>query len=137
MNFINKFQRQILIVAAIANFIGAIGAIVSPSFFFTRFFKIAPDPATTFPYVAMYHYLFWGFVLIMGIANWMAAIDPIKNKVVLMISGFGKILAAAFWIMLFAQGQGRGMMISAAVTDGIFGMLMLYWFFKKEADLNS
>ncbi|CAN5417686.1 hypothetical protein BH09BAC5_BH09BAC5_24320 [soil metagenome] len=134
MNFLNKYKRLILFIAAIINFIGSMPALISPSFFFSQFFKHAPDPTTTFPYVAMYHYLFWGIGLIMGIAYWMAAVDPVKNKVVLFIGGLGKLLAVAFWLMLFIQGQGKWLMLSGAISDGILGILMLYWFFGKETE---
>ena len=119
-------------LACILNFIGALTALISPPFFFFQFFKYKPDMVSTYPFLAVYHYLFWGIVLIMGIAYWMAAVDPVKNKIILFIGALGKIVAAAFWIMLFSQGEGKWLMIGAGITDGILGLMMLYLYFGKE-----
>jgi hypothetical protein len=129
MKFIFRYQKAILIIAALFNIIGAIITILSPSFFFDQFFKYPPDPTNTFPYLAMYHYLFWSVVLIMGIAYWMTAIDPVKNKIVLFIGSLGKLIAVAFWIMLYAQGHGKWGMLAAVGEDGTMGLIMaaMYW----------
>lgn len=132
MNFLRKNQRPVLFLAAIINFIGALGAIISPPFFFAQFFTNPPDLRLTFPYLAMYHYCFWGIGLIMGIAYWMAAVEPVKNRIVLLIGGLGKLLAVSFWLMTYLQGHGKWLMLSGVISDGIFGILFLYWFFVKE-----
>lgn len=134
MNFLRKNQSRILFFAAIINVIGALPAIISPAFFFTQFFKNPPDLRLTFPYLAMYHYCFWGIGLIMAIAYWMAAVEPVKNRIVMLIGGLGKLLAVSFWLMTYLQGYGKWLMLSGVISDGIFGILFLYWFFAKEAD---
>lgn len=132
MNFLTSKRRPILFIASVANFAAALVALISPAFFFSQFFKYPPDPATTFPYVAMYHYLFWGVVLIMGIAYWMAAVNFEKHRVVLLIGGLGKLLAAAFWGMLFLQDQGKWMMASGAAWDGLLGVIMILMLMGKK-----
>lgn len=87
----------------------------------------------TFPYLAMYHYLFWSVVLIMGIAYWMAAMDPAKHKIVLFIGSIGKLIAVAFWIMLYAQGHGKWGMMAAIIEDGTMGILMAILYFGKNS----
>ena len=129
MKFIFRYQKAILIIAALINIMGAIITIISPVFFFNQFFKYPPDPTNTFPYLAMYHYLFWSVVLIMGIAYWMCALNPEKHKIVLFIGATGKLVAVAFWIMLYTQGHGKWGMVAASFEDGIMGivMAMMYW----------
>ena len=134
MNFLFKQQRKILVLASILNLIGSLMAIISPPFFFFQFFKYKPDLVSTFPYLAMYHYLFWGVGLIMGIAYWMAAVDPVKNKIVLFIGALGKLLAAVFLLMLFMQGEGKWLMLAGVISDGILGLVMLYLYFGKNRE---
>lgn len=70
----------------------------------------------------------------MGIAYWMAAVEPVKNRIVLLIGGLGKLLAVSFWLMTYLQGHGKWLMLSGVISDGIFGILFLFWFFAKETD---
>ncbi|HEU4719619.1 MAG TPA: hypothetical protein VFU15_17365 [Bacteroidia bacterium] len=137
MKFLFSRRRLILGIAAAGNFIGSIAAIISPAFFFSQFFRYQPDRYATFPWLAMYHYTFWAFVLIMGIAFLAGAIDPVKNRIVLMIGGFGKVVAAAFWVMLYSQGHGRWLMISGGIWDTVLGIIMLMLFFVKTEEKAS
>lgn len=73
----------------------------------------------------MYHQIFWGFVFIMGIGYFMAAMNPAANRGVFLIGGLGKILAAAFWVMLYAQGEGKWMMLNGGISDGLLGVVLL------------
>jgi hypothetical protein len=131
VNILSRNQRRILFLAASLNFLGSLPAIISPSFFFAQFFTVPPDLHLTFPYLAMYHYCFWGIGLIMGIAYWMTAVEPEKNKIVLLIGGLGKLLAVSFWLMTYLQGYGKWLMLTGVISDGIFGLLFLYWYFVK------
>lgn len=125
MHFIFRYQRQLLLAMAALNVIAAIIAFVSPAFFFSQFFQRQPDADLTFPFVPMYHQIFWGFVFIMGIGYFMAAMNPAANRGVLLIGGLGKLLAAAFWIMLYAQGEGKWMMLGGGISDGLLGVVLL------------
>jgi hypothetical protein len=132
MQFIHKRLRLILFITAIGNFIGILPALISPSFFNSQFFRVAPDMALTFPYLAMYHYLFWGIGFIMAIAYWMAAVDAKQNRIVLLIGGLGKLLAVAFWAMVYAQGHGKWLMLAGVCWDGPLGMILLLAFFSRR-----
>jgi hypothetical protein len=131
MKILFKYQKQILLLAAIFNLGGAIVTLISPSFFFSQFFKNPPDLATTFPYLAMYHYVFFSVVFIFGIAYWMTALDPVKNKIILFVGSFGKLVAVAFWIMLYLQGHGKWGMLASIVEDGLMGIIMGLLYFSK------
>ena len=128
MSMIFKYRRTILLLVALGNIFGAIIAIAFPAWFMEQFFKVPPQAAGTFPYLPMYHYTFWIFVLIMGVGYWMTAITPDKNKAVLFIGGAGKISAAIFWVMLFAQGFGNWFMITGGIYDGLLGIVLLVLF---------
>lgn len=137
MKILFRFQKQIIFLAALFNIIGGIIALASPPFFFSQFFKHPPDPATTFPFLAMYHYVFFSVVLIFGIAYWMTAIDPIKNRIILFVGCFGKLVAVAFWIMLYLQGHGKWGMMAAIFEDGLMGIIMGLLYFGKDPDKNE
>ncbi|MGL5892615.1 MAG: hypothetical protein ACRC3B_22170, partial [Bacteroidia bacterium] len=98
MSFIFRYQRQLLLFMAAVNIMMAIFCFVAPAFFFSQFFVRQPEPELTFPFVPMYHQIFWGFVFIMGIGYFVTAANPAANRGVLLIGGLGKLLAAAFWI---------------------------------------
>lgn len=131
MKILFKYQKQILLVAALFNLGGALVTLISPSFFFSQFFKNPPDLATTFPFLAMYHYVFFSVVFIFGIAYWMTALDPVKNKIILFVGSFGKLVAVAFWIMLYFQGHGKWGMLAAIIEDGAMGIIMGLLYFSK------
>ncbi len=131
MSILFKFQKQILFLAAIFNIGGSVVALISPSFFFSQFFKTPPDPATTFPFIVMYHYVFFSVVFIFGIAYWMTALDPVKNKIILFVGSFGKWVAVAFWIMMLIQGLGKWGMMAAVIEDGSMGIVMALLYFGK------
>jgi hypothetical protein len=133
MKALLNFRRPIIFVAAIGNMIASLIAILSPSFFLSQLFKYPPDPGSTFPYLSMYHYTFWGFVLIMGIAYWMCGVNTEKHRIVLFIGGAGKLVAAAFWIMLFFQEQGGWLMIAGGGWDGLLGIVFLFYFLSNTA----
>ncbi|MCX6311498.1 MAG: hypothetical protein NT084_07655 [Bacteroidetes bacterium] len=137
MKILFKNQGRILVIAAIINLMFALAALISPAFFFSQFFKYAPDPRSTFPYVAMYHYLFWAVVLVMGIAFLMAAADSIKNKIVFFIGAMSKLVVAAFCVMLFVQGHGKWLMLATAITEGLLGLLMLYLYFGSHSSTKD
>lgn len=129
-NLLSK-ARIVLFVAAIGNFLGTLVALISPAFFNAQLFKFPPDQSTTFPYLALYHYCFWGVGLIMGIAYWMAAISPDKHRIVLFIGALGKLLLVAFLLMLYFQGHGKWLMLVTAIWDGPLGILMLLMYFRN------
>jgi hypothetical protein len=125
MHRLYHFRKLILLLAAIGNFIGAVIALLFPAWFMEQFFRVPPQAQGTFPYLPMYHYTFWAFVLIMGIGYWITAGTPEKNKAVIFIGGAGKLIASLFWIMLFAQGMGNWLMIGGGVFDLCFGSVLL------------
>lgn len=125
VNFIFRYQRQLLLFMAAVNVSAAVLSFAAPAFFFSQFFERQPEPELTFPFVPMYHQLFWGFVFIMGIGYFVTATNPAANRGVMLVGGLGKLLAAAFWIMLYAQGEGRWMMISGGVVDALLGVILL------------
>jgi hypothetical protein len=127
-----RHQRKILFLAAIFNIIGGLITLISPAFFFSQFFVRQPDMYTTFPFLSMYHYLFWALILLMGIAYWMAAVDPAKNRAVIFIGAFGKLFSAAMMTMLYVQGEGKWGMIAVIAESAVLGALMLYLFFGKQ-----
>lgn len=134
MKILFRFQKQILILAAVFNIAGGLITLISPSFFFSQFFKTPPDPATTFPYIVMYHYIFFSVVLIFGIAYWMTALDPVKNKIILFVGSFGKLVAVAFWIMMIMKDLGKWGMYAAVVEDGSMGIIMALLYFGKAPE---
>jgi len=79
----------------------------------------------------MYHYTFFSVIFIFGIAYWMTALDPEKNRAILFVGSFGKLIAVAMWIMMYAQGLGIWGMLAAIIEDGTMGLIMLYLFFAK------
>jgi ABC-type antimicrobial peptide transport system permease subunit len=125
VNFIFRYQRQLLLFMAAVNILTAIFCFAAPAFFFTQFFVRQPEPELTFPFVPMYHQIFWGFVFIMGIGYFVTATNPAANRGVLLIGGLGKLLAAAFWIMLYAQGEGRWLMLGGGIADALLGVVLL------------
>lgn len=131
MKILFKYQKQILLVAAMFNLGGSIVTLISPSFFFSQFFKVEPDLSTTYPFLAMYHYVFFSVVFIFGIAYWMTALDPVKNKIILFVGAFGKLIAVVFWIMLYLQGHGKWGMLAAIIEDGSMGIIMALLYFAK------
>jgi hypothetical protein len=131
MKILFRFQKQILLLAAFFNLTGAIVTLISPSFFFSQFFKNPPDISGTYPFLAMYHYVFFSVVLIFGVAYWMTALDPVKNKIILFVGSFGKLVAVAFWIMLYLQGHGKWGMLAAIIEDGSMGIIMGMLYFAK------
>lgn len=141
MNVILSRIRLFLFLAALGNFIGTLPALISPAFFNGLFFLHPPDMVSTFPYLAMYHYCFWGVGLIMGIAYWMAAVNPEKHRIVLLIGALGKLLAVAFWAMVYAQGHGKWLMLAGALWDGPLGIILLLGYFyggtKKSEPVSS
>lgn len=134
MKILFKYQKQILLLAAVFNLVGGLITLISPSFFFSQFFIRPPDLATTYPFLAMYHYVFFSVVLVFGIAYWMTALDPVKNKIILFVGAFGKLVAVAFWIMLYLQGHGKWGMLAAIVEDGLMGIIMGLLYFGKNPE---
>lgn len=134
MKHLHRYRKVILLATSIGNVIGAGIAIFAPAFFLEQLFAVPPQAEGTFPYLPMYHYTFWATVLIMGIGYWMTAITPEQNRAVLFIGGAGKLVCASFWFILFAQGAGNWLMISGAVYDGVFGVLLLVLFFAKPVE---
>ena len=132
MQLLFKYQKNILFLAALFNLIGGAIALISPTFFFSQFFKISPRPENTFPYLDMYHYTFFSVVFIFGIAYWMCAVDPSKNRAILFVGSFGKLIAVAFWIMMYSLSLGKWGMLAAIIEDGTMGLIMLYLFFGKD-----
>jgi hypothetical protein len=110
---------------AAVNILTAIFCFAAPAFFFSQFFERQPEPELTFPFVPMYHQIFWGFVFIMGIGYFVTATNPAANRGVMLIGCLGKLLAAAFWIMLYAQGEGRWLMIGGGIADALLGVVLL------------
>lgn len=137
MKFLYTNRRALLIIAAIGNWIGSLIALISPAFFFSQFFQHPPDRYSTFPYLSLYHFMMWGFILIMGIGYWMCAVNTEKHRVVLLIGGLGKLLAAVFFVMLYAMQQGRWLMIGGGIWDGLFGILFLLLFFARPAAVQK
>jgi Na+-driven multidrug efflux pump len=134
MKILFKYQKNILILAALFNLIGGTIALASPSFFFSQFFRNPPDPETTFPYLSMYHYTFFSVVFIFGVAYWMTALDPSRNRVILFVGAFGKLVAVAMWIMMYCLHYGKWGMLAAVFEDGIMGLIMLVLFFGKTPE---
>lgn len=130
MNKIIYRTRLILFVASVGNILGTLVALISPAFFNAQLFRFPPSPSATFPYLALYHYCFWGVGLIMGIAYWMSALNPVKNRIVLFIGSLGKLLLIAFLLMLYLQGHGGWLMLAGVLWDGPLGLLMLLLYFR-------
>lgn len=139
MQSILSRSKQILFLAAFGNILGTLVALISPAFFNSQLFKYPPDRATTFPFLAMYHYCFWGVGLIMGIAYWMAALNPKKHQIVFLIGGLGKLLLVSFLLMLYILGYGKWLMITGVIWDGPLGLLLLlmYWNVGKLEEIKK
>lgn len=131
MSRLFHFRKLLLLVASVGNLFGAFMALAFPAWFMEQLFNVPPQAEGTFPYLPLYHYTFWSFVLIMGIGYWMTAFTPEKNRAVLFIGGAGKIVAALFWALFFSQGFGNWLMISGAIYDGLFGIILFLLFFAK------
>ena len=124
--------RILLFIASIGNFLGTLVALISPAFFNAQLFKFPPSMADTFPYLAFYHYCFWGVGLIMAIAYWMAAINPQKHRIVLFIGSLGKLLMVSFLLMLYVQGHGKWLMLTGVLWDGPLGILMMWMYVRSS-----
>lgn len=126
-----RYRKPILQISAIGNIVAGIMAIALPAFHFKQMFAVLPPEQAMFPFIMMYHYTFWGIVIIMGIGYWMTALTPNDNRAVLFLGGAGKLVCAITWLALFMMGHGNWLMIAGTAYDGLFGILFLLLYVEK------
>jgi hypothetical protein len=111
-------------VTAIGNILAALGALALPARHIEMFYGAVEQNFL----LKFYHYNFWIFVFILGVAYWRLGDDPLRLRPIALVGAVGKIAVAASWIYLFSSGLAQPAILLGIVYDGFFGALMA-WFY--------
>ena len=75
-----------------------------------------------------YHFLLFGFVVMIGVGLWNSANDPREGRGILIASVLGKTLAAFTWLRMVAAHEGTMLLAVASIADlawaGVFVLVL-------------
>jgi hypothetical protein len=121
--------QRLFKAASVLNVIAAASALAAMALHFEMFYAERSEPSLL---LTFYHYNFWFVVFIMGVSYWYLAAEPVRNRVVALLGGLGKLTVAVWWAALFLTNHATAMVLMGVLYDGSFGVLMLWFFWRTR-----
>ncbi len=126
-----NFYKTCFKITAVGNVIAAVAAIASMQ----THIGLAYGEVEINPLLRFYHYNFWVFVLLLGVAYWYLAKEPFRYRIIALIGGIGKLIVAASFLHLALNGHAKPLTLFGIAYDGFFGIVLLvFFFFAKDPE---
>ena len=119
-----SFSKKFLLFSGWYNIVGSLVVITFFKIFFSILYGVTYDKSLH-ELLLMNHIILFGFVAKVGIGLLKAAIDPVHNQAIILVSALGKLFAFATWTLSYFKSVGTVMQVFAGVSDAIFALVFL------------